>query len=167
MNKPKKGAAKKATAKKQPAASAPKPKSEKLLERMLAAADKEAEALAAKENKSDVIAGVDLSNENPEVTNILIDLAQRETMNRSAGFAGEIVEELGRETPLLTNTHRFAGFAVLKSPDVPAVLIEMGYLSNAIDEKNLRQPEYRAKLAHAISRAVERYFLQGQKAKRP
>ena len=131
------------------------------------ASDTEAQALADKENKSDLIAGIDLSHETADVTNILIDLAQRETMNRSAGFAGEIVEELGRETPLLTNTHRFAGFAVLKSPDVPAVLIEMGYLSNPIDEKNLRQPEYRAKLAHAISRAVDRYFLQGQKAKRP
>ena len=131
------------------------------------ASDTEAQALADKENKSDLIAGIDLSHEPSDVTNILIDLAQRETMNRSAGFAGEIVEELGKDTPLLSNTHRFAGFAVLKSPDVPAVLIEMGYLSNPIDEKNLRQPEYRAKLAHAISRAVDRYFLQGQKAKRP
>ena len=131
------------------------------------ASDAEAQALADKENKADLIAGIDLSHESTDVTNILIDLAQRETMNRSAGFAGAIVEELGHDTPLLANTHRFAGFAVLKSPDVPAVLIEMGYLSNTIDEKNLRQPEYRAKLAHAISRAVERYFLQGQKAKRP
>lgn len=131
------------------------------------ASDAEAQTLADKENKADLIAGIDLSHETTDVTNILIDLAQRETMNRSAGFAGEIVEELGRDTPLLSNTHRFAGFAVLKSPDVPAVLIEMGYLSNPVDEKNLRQPEYRAKLAHAISRAVERYFLQGQKARRP
>ena len=131
------------------------------------ASDAEAQALADKENKSDLIAGIDLSHESSDVTNILIDLAQRETMNRSAGFAGEIVNELGREVPLLTNTHRFAGFAVLKSPDVPAVLIEMGYLSNPTDEKNLRQPEYRAKLARAISRAVDNYFLQGQKAKRP
>jgi N-acetylmuramoyl-L-alanine amidase len=131
------------------------------------ASDAEAQALADKENKSDLIAGIDLSRESSDVTNILIDLAQRETMNRSAGFASSIVDELGRDTALLANTHRFAGFAVLKSPDVPAVLIEMGYLSNTIDEKNLRQPEYRAKLAHAISRAVERYFLQGQKAKRP
>ncbi len=131
------------------------------------ASDAEAQALADKENKADLIAGIDLSRESTDVTNILIDLAQRETMNRSAGFAGSIVDELGRDTALLSNTHRFAGFAVLKSPDVPAVLIEMGYLSNTIDEKNLRQPEYRAKLAHAISRAVERYFLQGQKARRP
>jgi len=131
------------------------------------ASDAEAQSLADKENKSDLIAGIDLSRESTDVTSILIDLAQRETMNRSAGFASDIVNELESETPLLANTHRFAGFAVLKAPDVPAVLIEMGYLSNTIDEKNLRQPEYRAKLAHAISRAVEHYFLQGQKAKRP
>ena len=131
------------------------------------ASDAEAQSLADKENKADLIAGVDLSHESSDVTNILIDLAQRETMNRSAGFASNIVDEFGREIPLLSNTHRFAGFAVLKSPDVPAVLIEMGYLSNTADEKNLRQPEYRAKLAHAITRAVEDYFLQSQKAKRP
>ena len=131
------------------------------------ASDAEAQSLADKENKADLIAGIDLTHESSDVANILIDLAQRETMNRSAGFAGNIVEELGRETPLLTNTHRFAGFAVLKAPDVPAVLIEMGYLSNTIDEHNLRQPEYRHKLAHAISQAVDRYFLEGQKAHRP
>ena len=101
-----------------------------------------------------------------DVANILIDLAQRETMNRSAGFAGGVVDEVGRETPLLGNTHRFAGFAVLKAPDVPSVLIELGYLSNDAEERNLRQPEYRTKLAKGISRAVDRFFLQGQKAAR-
>jgi len=131
------------------------------------ASDGEAQALADKENKADLIAGIDLSHESADVANILIDLAQRETMNRSAGFAGEIVEELGRETPLLANTHRFAGFAVLKAPDVPAVLIEMGYLSNDVEERSLRQPEYRGKLSKAITRAVDRFFLQGQKATRP
>lgn len=130
------------------------------------ASDVEAQSLADKENKADLIAGIDLSHESSDVTNILIDLAQRETMNRSAIFAGSVVEELAREIPLLSNTHRFAGFAVLKAPDVPAVLIEMGYLSNAVDERNLRQPDYRAKLARSITRAVDRYFLQGQKAKR-
>lgn len=128
--------------------------------------DVEAQSLADKENKADLIAGIDLSHESSDVTNILIDLAQRETMNRSAGFAGTVVEELAREIPLLANTHRFAGFAVLKAPDVPAVLIEMGYLSNTVDERNLRQPDYRSKLARSITRAVDRYFLQGQKAKR-
>jgi N-acetylmuramoyl-L-alanine amidase len=130
------------------------------------ASDVEAQSLADKENKADLIAGVDLSHESSDVTNILIDLAQRETMNRSAVFAGTLVEELQREIPLLGNTHRFAGFAVLKAPDVPAVLVEMGYLSNQSDERNLRQEDYRTKLARSITRAVDSYFLMGQKAKR-
>lgn len=130
------------------------------------ASDSEAQALADKENKADLIAGIDLSHESADVANILIDLAQRETMNRSAGFAGGVVDEVGREQTLLGNTHRFAGFAVLKAPDVPSVLVEMGYLSNEAEERNLRQPEYRVKLAKGISRAVDRFFLQGQKAAR-
>lgn len=130
------------------------------------ASDSEAQALADKENKADLIAGIDLSHESADVANILIDLAQRETMNRSAGFAGGVVDEVGREQTLLGNTHRFAGFAVLKAPDVPSVLVEMGYLSNETEERNLRQPEYRVKLAKGISRAVDRFFLQGQKAAR-
>ncbi len=131
------------------------------------ASDAEAQALADKENKADLLAGIDLSHESADVANILIDLAQRETMNRSAGFAGGVVEEMGRETSLLANSHRFAGFAVLKAPDVPAVLIEMGYLSNETEEHNLRQPEYRQKLAKGIARAVDRFFVEGQKARRP
>jgi N-acetylmuramoyl-L-alanine amidase len=131
------------------------------------ASDSEAQALADKENKADLIAGIDLSHESADVANILIDLAQRETMNRSAVFAGGMVEEVGRETQLLGNTHRFAGFAVLKAPDVPSVLVELGYLSNDTEERNLRQPEYRARLAKAISRSIDRFFLSGQKAKRP
>lgn len=131
------------------------------------ASDTEAQTLAEKENKADLIAGIDLSHESIDVANILIDLAQRETLNRSAGFAGGLVDEMGRETSLLSNTHRFAGFAVLKAPDVPAVLIELGYLSNELEERNLRTPVYREKLAKAISRAIDGFFLQGQKAKRP
>lgn len=131
------------------------------------ASDKEAAALADKENKADLIAGLDLSHESPEITNILIDLAQRETMNLSAGFASDMVDEISRVTKLLRNTHRFAGFAVLKAPDVPSVLVEMGYLSNEREEQLLRTPAYRAKLADALARSVDRYFMNVQKAQRP
>jgi N-acetylmuramoyl-L-alanine amidase len=128
------------------------------------ASDSEAQALADKENKADIVAGVDLSNESPEVTNILIDLVQRESMNLSAVFAGYVIHEVSRETQLLPqNTHRFAGFAVLKAPDIPSVLIETGYLSNERDEQLLRRPEYRAKLAAALARAIEHYFARAQK----
>lgn len=120
--------------------------------------DKEAAELAARENKADVIAGVDLTHENPVVANILIDLAQRETMNYSAQFATLLVAQLRRTGKTLRNAHRFAGFAVLKAPDIPSVLIEMGYLSNPKEERLLRQPAYQRKLADAIARAMDRYF---------
>ena len=124
------------------------------------ASDKEADALAAKENKADLIAGIDLSNENPDVMNILIDLAQRETMNYSARFAANLVNELDRAAKVNINPHRFAGFAVLKAPDVPSVLIEMGYLSNPQDEKALKDPRQRRGLAVAILRAADRFFSE-------
>lgn len=130
------------------------------------ASDAEAAALAAQENKSDVIAGIDLSNENEVVTNILIDLAQRETKNLSARFTALLVEELKRDTPLLRNTHRFAGFAVLKAPDVPSVLIELGYLSSDEDEAQLRSAKHRAKLGAAIVRAVDGFFEWQQTMRR-
>jgi len=120
--------------------------------------DKEAAELAARENKADVIAGVNLTHENPVVANILIDLAQRETMNYSAQFATLLVAQLRRTGKTLRNAHRFAGFAVLKAPDIPSVLIEMGYLSNPKEERLLRQPAYQRKLADAIARAMDGYF---------
>lgn len=122
------------------------------------ASDKEAAALAAKENKADVIIGMDLTTESSEVRNILIDLAQRESMNLGAHLATGLISELRKEINLLRNTHRFAGFAVLKAPDVPSVLLEMGYLSNREDERALKQSGYRQKLANAIVRAFDRYF---------
>lgn len=122
------------------------------------ASDAEAAALAERENKADLIAGVDLSREAPEVANILIDLAQRETMNQSARLAKHLVQHLGKRTMLVRNTHRFAGFAVLKAPDVPAVLVELGHLSNAADERLLQQEGYLRSLAVAIAEAVDGYF---------
>jgi N-acetylmuramoyl-L-alanine amidase len=122
------------------------------------ASDKEAGALAAKENKADLIAGMDLSHNSKQVTDILIDLAQRETMNHSVRFSRILVDEMRKSTRFLRKSHRFAGFAVLKAPDVPSVLVEMGYLSNAQDEARLTRPRYRARLAKAIARAIDRYF---------
>ena len=131
------------------------------------ASDKEAAALADKENKADLIAGIDLTKETPEVTNILIDLAQRESMNQSARFAARLVKELARETKLLRNTHRFAGFVVLKAPDVPSVLMELGFLSNLQDEAALKRKSYRAKLIAAMGRAADAYFSRIEEAVRP
>ncbi|MDX2142833.1 MAG: N-acetylmuramoyl-L-alanine amidase [Rhodospirillaceae bacterium] len=126
------------------------------------ASDAEAEALAERENKADLIIGVDLTNESQEVRNILIDLAQRESMNLAARLAGSLIEELRREVTLLRNAHRFAGFAVLKSPDIPSVLIEMGYLSNREDQNALSKEAYRGKLMNAVVKGLDRYFKRQQ-----
>jgi N-acetylmuramoyl-L-alanine amidase len=128
--------------------------------------DKEAAGLAEKANKADVIAGMDLSTESAEVTNILIDLAQRETMNASSTFAAVLVKNIRKFTKTLSNAHRFAGFVVLKAPDVPSVLIEMGFLSNKADEKALLDPRYHKQLANAIGNAVNDYFSTNLKLQR-
>lgn len=122
------------------------------------ASDREAASLAVKENKADLIIGMDLTNESDDVKNILIDLAQRESLNLAAQLATKLIAELRRQVKLLRNTHRFAGFAVLKAPDIPSVLLEMGYLSNREDERALRQPSYRNKLVVAIVQALDGYF---------
>ncbi len=122
------------------------------------ASDKEAAALAEKENKADIVAGLNFAEHSKEVSDILLNLAQRETLNRSSEFATFVVSEMRKSTHTLDNTHRFAGFAVLKAPDVPSVLMELGYLSNRYEEKQLQQKSYRKKLAAAAARAIDRYF---------
>lgn len=129
------------------------------------ASDKEAAKLAAKENKADLIAGIDLSTESKDVTNILLDLAQRETMNQSARVAQDLVHELKREVKLLRNSHRFAGFAVLKAPDMPSVLLEMGFLSNRQDERNLLNKKYRRTMAAAMVKGIDRHFAGIEEAR--
>ena len=122
------------------------------------ASDAQAAALAADENKADTIAGANLDGYSGEVADILIDLAQRETKNDSAKYAHDLVQELDRSGRMLEHASRSAGFAVLKAPDVPSVLLEMGYLSNPQEERELRDPAYRAKLMTAVKRAVDIYF---------
>lgn len=120
--------------------------------------DQESEALAAKENRADIIAGIDLSGQTEAVSKILIDLAQRETMNLSKQFANTMIDRVGKVAKLLGNTHRFAGFAVLKSPVVPSVLVEIGYLSNPAEERLLRSAKHRAKLTGSIVTAIKAHF---------
>jgi len=89
---------------------------------------------------------------------ILVDLTQRETTNRSAQFAQVVIPKLGEVAPLVRNTHRNAGLFVLLAPDVPAVLIETGFLSNATDERRLGDPRARERMANAMAEAVDAYF---------
>ncbi|MGB1540333.1 MAG: N-acetylmuramoyl-L-alanine amidase family protein, partial [Rickettsiales bacterium] len=122
------------------------------------ASDKEAAALAARENKVDLLFDLNLSTEQPDVTEILIDLAQRETMNKSSHLADTLVAALSTTVRLLPNTHRYAGFAVLKAPDVPSVLIELGFLSNRKDEALINSREYREKVSEALVMGIDHYF---------
>ncbi|MGH6828991.1 MAG: N-acetylmuramoyl-L-alanine amidase, partial [Rhizomicrobium sp.] len=121
--------------------------------------DREAAALARRENQSDVIAGVDLAHEDGPVAPILIDLAQRDTINRSSRFAETALGNLQRVTDILARSpHRAASLAVLVAPDVPAVLIELGYLSNARDAAQMRTQGWRDRIANAIAMAVDQSF---------
>lgn len=123
------------------------------------ASDSEAAALAAKENKSDVIAGIDLSGQDQEVASILIDLAQRETKNFSSRFAGVLVSTMRSQgVRVRRKPHRFAGFRVLKAPDVPSVLVELGYLSNPREERRLKSRRGREAIVNAVADAVDAYF---------
>ncbi len=122
------------------------------------ASDKEAAALAARENKADLVAGVDLSRHAPEVSDILFDLARRETNNESIKLARDLVSELGQRVRLLNHTHRSAGFAVLKAPDIPSALVEIGCLSNREEEALLQNPAYQRKLAAGLTQSVGDFF---------
>ncbi len=132
------------------------------------ASDAEAEALAARENKADVIEGIDLSGEREDVADILISLAQRETNNLSSTLADMLVENVRKKNvPLLTNTHRFAGFAVLKAPDIPSVLVETGFLSNPNEEKQLKSKAYRDKMISGIAAGIDAYFKYRKEMENP
>ena len=122
------------------------------------ASDREAAALAERENKADLIGGMDLNNEDKELASIFISLSQNMTRKNSSDFAELLQYEMSKEVKLVDNAHRFAGFAVLKAPDIPSVLVELGYLSNRNEEKLLKQEAYRKRLAKATLKALDKYF---------
>jgi len=122
------------------------------------ASDKEAARLAARENKADIISGVDLGEQNADISSILIDLTQRETMNISAGFARLLGREAKPLIPVKNNFHRMASLVVLKAPDMPSVLFETGYISNEADAELLASPEGRKRVAESVRKAVEIHF---------
>jgi N-acetylmuramoyl-L-alanine amidase len=122
------------------------------------ASDAEAQRLADAENRADVIAGVDLAAEPDEIADILIDLAQRETRTFSAEFARDVVKEMRAAARLHKRPQKSAGFRVLKAPDIPSVLIELGYVSNARDLKHLLSESWRSTAGDAVVHAVNTYF---------
>lgn len=124
--------------------------------------DREAEALAARENLDGPVAGIRLASQSDTVSRTLVAMAQRGTGNESCRFANAIVSTFGRSgVRLLPRTHREAGFAVLTSPDIPAALVELGYLSNRYDEKLLTVSQHQMALGRALRASVDAYFGAG------
>ena len=122
------------------------------------ASDSESARLAEKENRADVIAGVDLKSEPDDVANILIDLAERETKGFSLQFAHKLVGELKAATRLHKTPLKSAGFRVLRAPDVPSVLVELGYVSNRADLQSLLSDGWRTRTAETMARAIDGFF---------
>jgi len=122
------------------------------------ASDAEAQRLADAENRADVIAGVDLAAEPNDIADILIDLAQRETKSFSAHFARDVAGELRTTARMHKHPLKAARFRVLKAPDVPSVLIELGYVSTPGDLKQLVSESWRSRAGDAVTRAVHTYF---------
>ncbi|MBL0374803.1 N-acetylmuramoyl-L-alanine amidase [Rhizobium sp. KVB221] len=122
------------------------------------ASDKLAESLAERENLSDRIAGLEIKDEPEEITDILIDLTRRETQAFSIQLAEKLVKSFEGQIELINNPLRHAGFRVLQAPDVPSILLELGFLSNPKDEKLLTDPDWQKKIADLIAQAVDRYL---------
>jgi N-acetylmuramoyl-L-alanine amidase len=127
------------------------------------ATDREAAALAARENRADkVVSGVALANQSDTVAAALVAMSQRGTLNDSCRLADTIVSTFGQNgVRLLPRTHRKAGFAVLTSPDIPAALVELGYLSNVQDEKLLTVRQHQLALARALRASIDAHFGAG------
>jgi N-acetylmuramoyl-L-alanine amidase len=122
------------------------------------ATDPAAARLAEQENRADVIAGVDLKEQPDDVAGILIDLAQRETKTFSVQFANKLVGTMKQTARLHKDPIKSAGFRVLRAPDVPSVLVELGYVSNKEDLQSLSSDSWRDRTANAMASAVDGYF---------
>jgi N-acetylmuramoyl-L-alanine amidase len=122
------------------------------------ASDAEAERLAETENKADAIGGVNLTDEPTEVADILIDLAQRETKTFSNRFARLLMGEMKNTVRMHKHPLKSAGFRVLKAPDVPSVLVELGYVSNKGDLEHLVSENWRTKTVESMAQAVDAFF---------
>jgi len=124
------------------------------------ASDKEAALLAKTENQADLIGGPDLAVEDPDAAGELLRMFQRESMNQSTYLANAILRQIRDMPGGDRRGHRFAGFAVLKAPDMPSVLVEMGFITNREDEANLKDPAYRARLLERLARAIIAYLVE-------
>jgi N-acetylmuramoyl-L-alanine amidase len=124
------------------------------------ASDAEAARLAETENKADAIGGVNLTEEPTEVADILIDLAQRETRTYANRFARLLASEMKNSARMYKHPLKSAGFRVLKAPDVPSVLVELGYVSNKSDLEHLVSDNWRAKTVGSMAQAIDIFFAK-------
>jgi len=124
------------------------------------ASDAEAGRLAETENRADAIGGVNLTEEPTEVADILIELAQRETRTFSNRFARLLVSEMKKTARMYKHPLKSAGFKVLKAPDVPSVLIELGYVSNKSDLENLVSENWRSRTVDSMAQAIDGFFAK-------
>lgn len=124
------------------------------------ASDREAARLAARENKANIIGGIDLSAHSNAVSSILIDLTQRETMTLSSDFARLLQREAAKAVKFRSTARRFASFVVLKSPDTPSVLFETGFISNREDAEFLASAAGQRALARGVRAAVQAHFAR-------
>jgi N-acetylmuramoyl-L-alanine amidase len=124
------------------------------------ASDREAQKLASRENKADIINGMNLGGADANVSSILIDLTQRETMNVSARFAKLLLREAEPNMRLRSQSHKFASFVVLKAPDTPSILFETGYISNAQDAAFLASPSGQQKIGRSVASAIQAHFAR-------
>jgi N-acetylmuramoyl-L-alanine amidase len=124
------------------------------------ASDREAQKLASRENKADIINGINLGGTDANVSSILIDLTQRETMNVSADFAKLLLREAGPNMKLRSNSHKFASFVVLKAPDTPSILFETGYISNTTDAAFLSSIAGQQKIGRSVASAIQVHFAR-------
>ncbi len=131
------------------------------------ASDAQTEKLAARENRADLIGGLDMKDQDEQVATILVDLMMRDNVNQSRFFANTVVSSLKRnEIRMLDNSHRSAGFAVLKAPDIPSVLIELGFMTSAREAARLSSESYRQKVSKALVGGIDAYFGQAGIASR-
>jgi N-acetylmuramoyl-L-alanine amidase len=124
------------------------------------ASDREAQRLASRENKADIINGINLGGADANVSSILIDLTQRETMNVSADFAKLLLREAGPNMRMRSDSHKFASFVVLKAPDTPSVLFETGYISNEQDVAFLASASGQQKIGRSVASAIQVHFAR-------
>jgi N-acetylmuramoyl-L-alanine amidase len=114
--------------------------------------------MAKRENDADLIGGVDLGSHNKQVAQVLLDLSTSAQIHDAMKLGANVLDQIGKFNRLHSSRVERAGFAVLKAPDIPSILVETAFISNPEEERRLRSPAYQDKVAHAILGGINGYF---------